>query len=269
MSIYLDFFSGSHGHFLEYVINTWLFKGPRVSAIFTDLGASHLIRKDPGYMSNRFVIANHYTEFKKLDNKPDSVIRIGIDSEWANYIYQINVMCRAGDIPIEKKITNTPAHVRDNPVLLRNEWYSKFNSLEDGYAAPTTWEWQDVPSFNFPMESLFDIVEFYQSLHKLANFLQTTFVPDAELAKLLEQFLDKNQGWQYYKKSKELVAAALSAKSVSFDSNEILQALVNSLLSKSVGLFDGAMFDNKVYPNNTVDIWNHVLHHLETFDAKF
>jgi hypothetical protein len=36
MKIYLDFFSGSHGHFLEYVINTWLFKGPCVDNIFFD-----------------------------------------------------------------------------------------------------------------------------------------------------------------------------------------------------------------------------------------
>jgi hypothetical protein len=269
MTIYIDFYSGSHGHFLEYVINTWLFKGPRVSNIFTNLGASHLIRKDQKYMSKRLAIANHYSEFNKPIEDPSSVIRISVNNQWANYIYQINVMARAGDIPLAKKIKAIPVEVLNNTVLLRNQWYSKFNILECGYNLPQNWRWNNIPSFDFPMESLFDVKEFYQTLYKLGRFLQITFVPDIELSTLLKNFLDKNQGWQYYKQAENIVCNALNGNSVEFTSDEILQALINSLLTRTVGLFDGNLFAQRDYPTNTIEIWDAVNQHLKMFDRKF
>ena len=119
------------------------------------------------------------------------------------------------------------------------------------------------------MESLFDLVEFYNELYRLAEFLEITFVPDQELSDLLEEFLNRNQGWQYYKECKNLTHAAITGNSIEFFSNEISQALINSLLSKSVGIFDGELFDNDSYPNNTCQIWNTVDQHLKTFDQKF
>ena len=92
MKIYLDFFSGSHGHFLEYVINTWLFKGPRVNNIFNALGASHRIRSNSKYMVDRVVTAKHYSEFNINNDIPDQVIRISISHDYAKWIYQINII---------------------------------------------------------------------------------------------------------------------------------------------------------------------------------
>jgi hypothetical protein len=64
--IAIDFYSGSHGHFLEYVINTYIFKGSKIKNIFTDLGTSHLIRDDISYMDQRMVEARHYSEFNLI-----------------------------------------------------------------------------------------------------------------------------------------------------------------------------------------------------------
>jgi hypothetical protein len=267
--VYLDFFSGSHGHFLEYVINTWLFKGPRVSNIFTEHGSCHRIRNDTEYMAHRIVKSAHYTEFNILQNVPNKLIRININQDWTNWIYQINVMSRAGDIPLEKKIKSTPESVRCSPAKLRNEWYAKFNSSVDGYSLPNNWRWSDTAVFEFNMESLFNLVEFYNELYRLAEFLEITFVPDQELSDLLEEFLTRNQGWQYYKESKRLVHDVIAGNNIEFFSNEISQALINSLLSKSVGIFDGELFDNDSYPTTTCEIWNMVDQHLKTFDQRF
>lgn len=267
--IYLDFFSGSHGHFLEYVINTWLHTGPRVHNIFTEHGSCHQIRKDKDYMAHRIVKAAHYTEFNISQNIPTKLIRININQDWTNWIYQINVMSRAGDIPLEKKVKLTLESVRHSPSKFRNEWYAKFNSTVNGYHLPGNWRWPDAAVFEFSMESLFDLVEFYNELYRLAEFLEITFVPDQELSDLLEEFLTKNQGWQHYKECKHLVHATIAGNNIEFFSNEISQALINSLLSKSVGLFDGELFDNDDYPTTTGQIWNIMDQHLKTFDQRF
>lgn len=267
--IYLDFFSGSHGHFLEYVINTWLFKGPRVPNIFTEHGSCHQIRNDTEYMAHRIVKAAHYTEFDISQNTPIKLIRININQDWSNWIYQINVMSRAGDIPLEKKIKSTPASVRHSLSKFRNEWYAKFNSTVDGYRQPDNWRWADTAVFEFGMESLFDLVEFYNELYCLAEFLEITFVPDQELSDLLEEFYTRNQGWQHYKECKQLVHAVIAGNNIEFSSNVISQALINSLLSKSIGIFDGELFDNDSYPTTTGQIWNILDRHLKTFDQRF
>jgi hypothetical protein len=267
--IHLDFFSGSHGHFLEYVINSWLFKGPRVPDIFTSGGTSHGIRKNLAYMQHRVIQAAHYSEFNIPLHNPSKLVRISINQPWTNWVYQINVVARAGDIPLEKKITQVPESVRSNSNQFRNNWYAKFNFADDGYNLPDNWARPDLPSYDFPIESLFDTVEFYTELYKLANFLETTFVPDQELSVLLDEFLNKNQGWQYYTKCKQLVAFAFAGKKVEFASDEILQALINSMLSASVGVFDGKLFDQDTYPSDTLGLSTMISEHLQTFDQRF
>jgi hypothetical protein len=267
--IYLDFFSGSHGHFLEYVINTWLFKGPRVQNIFTAQGACHGIRKDQKYMQHRVIESAHYSEFGVELTNPSKLIRISINQNWTNWIYQINVMARAGDIPLEKKIIQMPESVRSESKEFRNNWYAKFNFASNGYNCPGNWIRSDIHAFDFPMESLFDPVNFYTELYKLAAFLETTFVPDQELSMLLDEFLYQNQGWQYYTKSKHLATAAFAGKKIDFASDEILQAMINSILSSTVGVFDGKLFNNNDYPTNTLEISELVSQHLQTFDQRF
>lgn len=267
--ILLDFFSGSHGHFLEYVVNTWLFGGPKVPNLFTALGTSHGIRSHQQYEQQKIVCGGHYSEYNLFTVAPQKVIRISIDSNWGNYIYQINVMSRAGDIPIEKKIIQTSQLVRETPRLYRNEWFSKFNFKENGYTLPGNWRWPDLPAFEFRMESLFDHIEFYQELYRLSAYLEQSFRPDEDLSQTLQSFLDKNQGWQYWQKAKRIVEQTLLGNSMSFDGDEILQALVNSILSQCVGVFDGVLFDADAYPTDTLQLQSALQQHLMTFDHKF
>lgn len=269
MMIYLDFFSGAHGHFLEYVINTWIFKGPRMPNIFTKLGTCHLPGRNLNYIAQRAVAAEHYTEYNISQNIPIKLVRITINHDWTNWIYQINVMSRAGDMPLEKKLTSTPESVRNSPNKFRNEWYAKFNLSGFGYQQPGHWRWPDVSSFEFCMESLFDLVEFYNELYRLSEFLEEKFVPDQELTDLLEEFLIKNQGWQCYKKSKHIVHHALVGNNIEFHSDEMSQALINTLLSRTIGVCDGKLFDHDDYPTNTAQLRECIDLHLKTFSHRF
>lgn len=266
--IFLDFFSGSHGHFLEYVINTYIFKGPRVSNFFTELGASHGIRHDADYMSNRIVYAGHYTEFDIIiPEKPTQVVRISTTSQMEQSIYQINIMHRAGDIPVEKKMMLIPESVRNNKSQLRLDYFSKLS--DTGYSLPGNWRWNDVPNYEFAMGSLFDLCDFYIELKKLAHFLNHSFSPDESLAKLWQEFMQRNQGWNYWKTSQDLITKALANENFEFNADLWTQALLNYLLEQSIGICDGVLFDNNTYPSNTNQLYQIVQQYIQDFDNRF
>jgi hypothetical protein len=60
-----------------------------------------------------------------------------------------------------------------------------------------------------------------------------------------------------------------AAHSVEFKLNIEEQAMLNQLLSQSIGIFDGPLFENDLYPTNTLEIWNCIKHHIDTFDTRF
>jgi hypothetical protein len=267
--IVIDFAGAMHGNFAEYVINSWIAQRTRVPEIFTELGTCHLPRLNLTYCSNRMVECAHYSENNLLINDPEKVIRITLaEDNCFFWVYQINSMFRPGDIGIEKSIFS----IRDSqPVDIRRTVYSKLIDSENSYnpLATIKWRWNHLPVFNFPMESFYNQITFYEKLTECANFLKLRFIPDEELSTIHKQFMDLNQGWHTYTKGKKLVAHALSGQSVDFESNEIEQAMTNALLTKSVGIFDGPLFESNDYPTNTIQIWEYVNNHLKTFDSRF
>lgn len=265
--IALDFFSGSHGHFLEYLVNTYIFKGPQVANVITNLGTSHNIRKDIDYMNCRIVEGRHYSEFNLTSSTPDKVIRISTNTELESVCYQINVFCRAGDIPAENKLLQIPAEILANPVQLRNDLYSKL--IDCGYQLPGCWRWNDVDCFVFPMRALYNINELYQSLYQLAHFLKHSFNPDDSLYKLWRNFMEKNHGWQYWTRANNILEKILANENYTFTADTWLQALINYLLTRTIGIADGVLFDHAEYPTNTSVIYQIIQQHIDNFDQKF
>ena len=265
--IALDFFSGSHGHYLEYIVNTYIFNGPRVDNIFTELGTSHGIRHDVNYMNFRLVEASHYTEFDIPSEEPSKVVRISIDSDLENICYQINVFCRAGDIPAENKLLHIPEHIHSNKQLLRNDLYSKL--IDCGHRIPDKWKWNNLPHFNFSMGNLYDITNLYQTLNELAHFLEHSFNPDDSLYKLWKKFMKTNHGWLYWQTATDLLEKSLSNTDFEFESDAWTQALVNFLLKKTVGINDGFLHSVVDYPSNTATIYQIIQNHVENFDQNF
>ena len=269
MSILLDFYSGSHGHFLEYVINTYIFRGPKLDNIFTPLGTSHLPSLDQEYKKNQTVKSAHFSEFNLSTSAPIKVIRITISEFMEQVCYQINVDSRAGDIPQEKKIQQIPLDVQTDPAALRNQYYSKLINVDNGYPLPGNWRWNDVPTFEFQMIDLYNPINFYSKLKKLAHFVEHSFNPDESLYTLWKQFIAMNHGVQTWKKCQNLIEKSLANESFQFESTFMEQALLNCLLTNTIGICDGPLFTCAEYPTNTQDIHTEISSFIKLFDDRF
>jgi hypothetical protein len=263
----LDFYAGSHGHFLEYLINVYIFRCPRVDKIFTNLGTSHGIRKDAGYQDSRIIIAGHYSESNCLTSCPSVVIRLQIDSPKGQAIYQINVDCRAGDIPSEKKKEYISAEIQSSPCLLRNDYFSKLAIPEFGYGLPSNWRWTDSARiYNFPMESLFDLTALYSEMRSLSNFLNHSWNPDLSLPAIWNEFIAKNHGVQAWTKCKNILETALADKSLEIVCTPYEEALLNLMLKQTIGT---PLFETDEFPKNTQEIYRAIQQYIQTFDIQF
>jgi hypothetical protein len=267
--ILLDFYGGSHGHFLEYVVNSYIFRGPRVKNIFTELGTSHRPNQNLLYSQSKMIHCGHYSEFNlPVTQEPTQVVRISVDTKFEKTVYQINIMYRAGDIPAEKKLMNIPAVVRNHAALLRNDYYAKLTD-DTGYIVPKDWKLNQIPSYNFPMGSLYNLYEFYNELQTLADFLKHSFNPDHSLVNLWREFMQKNQGWQCWNQAEILLEKVLANENYKFLADTWTQAVLNSFLSQCVGIYDGKLFENSDYPTNTQHIYAIIQKHLVDFDQRY
>jgi hypothetical protein len=269
--IAIDFYSGSHGHFLEYVVNTYIFKGPKIENIFTDLGTSHLIRQNKPYMNQRIAEARHYSEFDlTTDFDFGKIIRITIDDLIGNICYQINVNCRAGDIPADKKNLMIPKTVRASSAMLRQSYYSKFLFSEHGYPTPKSSDWKIGSadnSFEIPMSSMYNIVDFYKILSELSDFLEQTFVPDVDLYNTWCKFVKLNHGLNSWKKCQSVFEHVVSKKNINFLFETHEEALLNALFTLSFKIHDGPLFELDQWPSNTSDIYNMLEMHLDNLTS--
>jgi len=271
--ILLDFYGGTHGHFLEYIINTYIFPGNRVDNLLTELGTSHNAVKNVDYGATRIVRCGHYSQLNLSVPDPECVITISVDSEFENICYQINVECRSGDIPQEIKQNNIPESIRNSKHQLRNAYYSKFSESSLSYQLPTNltehWQSRCVPAFNVPMSSLYDFRSFYVVLKNLSNFLNHTFNPDPGLAILWQKFIDLNHGVNAWTKTTDVVKQSLLNLDQTFESTVIEQALINYHLTKIIGIQDGPLFEHDQYPTHTKQIGDIIQDYINNFDSRF
>jgi hypothetical protein len=265
----IDFHGASHGHFLEYLINTWIYNGPRVPRVFTDLGTSHMPRLDPDYRDGCMIKCNHYTELNIENSVPEKIVRISIDDQPSQWIHMVNVMYRVGDVSLEKSYTRIPSEVVKSPSSLRTNWFSKLTDAENTYKIDYEWRWPESDAFYFPMHHLYDLTALYQTMNQCAAFLEQKFTPDQEFCKVWKEFVEFNQGLQCYQRSKKIVEMAFENKDFEFEAIEPEQALINVLLATTVNMHDGTLFTDDQYPTNTKQLWTIIKTHLDEFDNKF
>lgn len=272
----IDFHSASHGHFLEYVINCWIYNGHRIDQPLTDLGTATSILSNARYQDSRMIHCNHFTQRlyppinrPRLKMRPKKIVRINVSTTAGKWILMINSMYRIGDISLPGSYKVIPDHILSSPAKLRMDWFSKFVDDENRYDPDHPWEWSDITAFDFPMESIFDLSTFYHTLSECAVYLEQKFRPDHELYTVWKKFMLMNQGVQIYNKSKQIADLVLGQENHEFDSIEPEQALINVLLSRAVGIHDGPMFTDDIYATNTTEIWKLVKEHLDNFDNRF
>jgi hypothetical protein len=218
-------------------------------------------------MQSRRVFAGHYSEFNIPLVTPNKLVRISVTTEAEKVCYQLNVFCRAGDIPAEKKLLEIPSDQQLSPSKIRNNFYSKLKT--EGYITPGNWRWNEVDIFVFPMGALYNIYQLYQTLQELAVFLEHSFNPDASLNELWEKFIMKNHGWNYWINANNTLEKILANANVPFESDAWAQAILNYLISNSVGMHDGPLHDNDHYPGSTAEMYQIIQTHIAMFDQRF
>ena len=268
--IHIDFFSGSHGNFVEYVVNTYLYNGPKFDELlFTPLGASHGVRTNSKYLNSKRADSNHYTEFNiPIPESCSQLVRIVIPDYKGYICYQVNVINRAGDQTAQTKISKIDNQLNNLPAQLRNFYYSKFMDKSLGYNV----YWNSNSKydvFEFNMTALYSLREFYQELYKLAKFLNTTFVPNDNLAVLWKKFINKNHGFLDWEYCNQVLQDIFLNNNYCIDLTVQQQALLNCFISNTIGMYNGELFDNNQYPTTTGKIYKIICQHLDTFDNRF
>jgi hypothetical protein len=175
-----------------------------------------------------------------------------------------NLIYKAGDHGIDRQLLRIPDDIRNNPVLHRNIWYSKFQervlySTHYKKFIPVTSE-----VFEFSFNSFFCFAAFCAELNKVAKFLNQTFYPDSSLYALWKQFIDVNQGWQSYIKCNQIIEDIFSNKFVNIDCSIIEEGWLNFKLANICRIYNGPLFDNPVYPTNTQIIYNILQEYLDS-----
>lgn len=112
----IDFVAGSHGHFLEVVLNTYFDIAKLGQQEFTTIGTSHCLTSD--YVKNRIFHANHWYQLKqsKLDTF-SQVISIKYTQEDLLLLSSVSLL-RSGD----QNIDNDNLEI-DTVTKLNNDFY--------------------------------------------------------------------------------------------------------------------------------------------------
>lgn len=267
----IDFYAGSHGHFLEYMVNCWVFNGVRTKDLFTHTGACHGAKKNKYYQQESVIRCGHFSQFDiEVSQLPEKVIRIIVEDFVGTCCYQLNVVYRAGDIPKkDKELASIPSHILHDRSMLRNDYFAKLSDEQCGISLPNQWKFQNVRSLEINMSSMYDFFLFLRTMRRIADFLEQKFSPDSELFYLWSEFMTRNQGWQSWILCNEILKDSIANRDRDIRLEAEQQALLNVLLSRTLGVFDGDLFDNPDYPTNTRKIYRLIKNHLDTFDARF
>lgn len=264
--IKIDFHGSTHGHFLEYVANVYIMQtaSSKTSIFKPPTYSAHA--PDENYLKNRLIKCGHYSNptYQAKINNNDQVIRITIDTTNDNmfFISLTNLMFKAGDVGFEQQLLSLPEHIRKNKVAHRNNWYSKFNERKTYANYYTDCVSLANPVFDFHFESFFSFKYFCTELELLSMFLNQTFFPDASLYNLWSEFISYNQGWQSYIKCNQLLEDMFGEKSSNIHCTVIEEGWLNYNLSKICKMYSGPMFDQEIYPTNTVQAYKIIQDHL-------
>ena len=276
--IVLDFAPILHGHFLEYVINRYIYQCKDIENIFDSTGAAHRVLGDKKYQKDKKVMLGHFSAFG-IDFPENAEKRIYIkhDPDF-DFVVLTNMFHRC--YPVDSSDTSVssddiktfkPHTMFDHEVSIkdrRNNWYTKL--LERHFSQCEIKKESMLDTFDFRLRAFFNLDEFIEELQNLSQFLNTTFVFDNSLVALWETFISKNQGLTQYHRAKHIVNCIISNISCPIDpANWQVQSYVNQRLSYLFRLYDGELFTTNDYPSNATDVHKIIIKHIQDFDSRF
>lgn len=278
----LDFAPGLHGHFLEYVLNRYIFQiGISKKSIFQSSGACHPINLDQEYQNNKIVKRLHYSAFDNGDSKYpadiNKVVFIQHDKKF-DFILLTNMYYRCHpnattelDFNIEEIKKLQESMMFGNVASaseLRNNWYNKL--VEHRFELTDKKIISDLPTFNFDFGSFFTLDSFLLEIRKVADFLEHTFVFEQSLVELWKEFISQNQGFQLWTHGNNLFEKIVSGIDVEIDPDWKVHAYINYKLSTIFNLYDDPkLFGILDYPTSTKEVTSILMDHITNFDDRF
>lgn len=275
--ITLDFAPGLHGHFLEYVINHYIYRGVKLDNIFQSSGAVDRINLYTEYQNPKTVHCGHYSSFEcLLDTRTEKVIFIRHDPG-LDFVLLTNIYHRCHPIAAHQfdfDAEKIKQYHRDYMLVdsteewqLKNNWFSKLSERHFDHA--TRYPQTDLPIFEFDFACFFDFVKFVKELQRVSEFVDMTLVYDSSLYDLWEEFLSRNQGYNLYTEANNIVAHAYADRPCVIPNDWKLHAYLNYTMSKSFRLCDGVLHSDHPYPTDARELYKIITQHLEEFDNRF
>jgi hypothetical protein len=273
----LDFAPGLHGHFLELVLNKYIYGVSFQShKIFQSSGAVHAINVNQDYQDQKLVYCGHFSCFKDIyDTQTQKIVFIDHDPD-LDFVLLTNSFYRChpdsvgvDNFNVDEIIATHTSQLMtgDTDLDFRNNWFTKLNERHFEYisARPNT----QLPVYNFDYKSFFELSDFCTELQNTAHFLQETFKFDQTLAELWQKFMTLNQGWALRKQAHEILQSTLANQNVPIPDDWKLHAYLNFRLSKMFDLYDGMLYNSHVYPATTNGLLAVIQEHLATFDSRW
>jgi hypothetical protein len=275
--IALDFAPGLHGHFLEYVINHYIFRGVKLDDIFQSSGAVDRINVHAEYQKSKAVHCGHYSSFDNAwDARTEQVIFIRHDPE-LDFVLLTNIYHRCHpvaaqqfDFDAEKiKQYHSDFMLSDgtNEWQLKNNWFAKLD--ERHFYHTTCYPKTDLSVFEFDFVCFFNFVKFVKELQRVSEFVNLTFVHDSSLYDLWKEFLSRNQGYKLYTEANNIMTHACGDRSCVIPNDWKLHAYLNHVMSRSFRLCDGVLHSDQPYPTDARELYKIITQHLEEFDNRF
>lgn len=215
MKIPIDFVAGTHGHFLEIVLNKFYDSSLVNFEPFNKLGASH--RATETYLNSRKFVAQHWFENSvNTLTEFDHVVSIQFDQDDLLLVSSVSLL-RAGDMGIDNQLLEVDTFQKLNNVYYQDMLAEILNAypfikatdksiprnvlrefFKFGFATPEIngyWRKQKqmqykVPFFIFKFKAFYDYNLFVTTLKDLENFLGLEFKFNDELQSLHQQFLN-------------------------------------------------------------------------------
>lgn len=276
MKIELDFAPGLHGHFLELVLNKYIYKVKfDGESIFQSSGAVHAINTNVAYQQSKVVCRGHFSSFKtNFSNDTKKIVFIKHDPA-LDIVLLTNIYhrCHPDSLLVTDFNVNeiTELHksflFAGNDLELRNNWFAKLDEHHFDHAEmmPQT----KLPTYNFDYKSFFSLHDFCQEIKNTSKFLGETFKFDQSLGILWTDFISRNQGWNLYKLGNEIIDSTLQGKNMDIPNDWKLHAFVNFKLSRIFDLYDGELFEQPGYPSTTAKLLSVISEHIKNFDNRW
>ena len=274
--INLDFAPGLHGHFLELVLNKYIYEVPFNGTVFQSTGAVHAINVEKEYQANKIVYAGHYSTFGTPVGKDvDKLIFINhcasLDFVLLTNIYYRchpdTVLVKDFDVAVINTFHEEQMH-QSQGISFKNQWFARLSERTFQTALIKNQNLK-FPTYYFDFKSFFSLPDFCIELQKTAHFLEQTFKFDQSLGNLWQEFMDKNQGWKLYQQAESILTATLTGHNESIPKDWKLHAYLNFRLSKIFDIYDGIMYYDDTYPTTTDDLLQIVQEHISNFDNRW